>query len=280
MAKRKLRWTGDRIRRRIAEGRGQGTGSAYRPWLTIQDVPSRGRAHRIKGWKHGRVHHLLSDLELKLFLLYQWSSLITDIREQFPLPLDRTLAIAKECGVTHPRDIYTKEPLVITTDFFLTIEIGLQTIYQARTAKYICDLYNHRTREKLEIERRYWQSVGVDWAVVTELEISKDLIFNLKWLQPFYHLTDLYPLTTTLIDEITLELTERILKRNISLREVTKFCDSKFHLNCGWSLSVVRHLLANKYWTINIYEPIRTSELLLIMNHPRMPLYERNTLCA
>ncbi|HEX5080458.1 MAG TPA: hypothetical protein VFY40_00325, partial [Blastocatellia bacterium] len=38
-------------------GFGQGEGSAYKPWLRVQDIPSLGRVHRIKGWKHGRVHH-------------------------------------------------------------------------------------------------------------------------------------------------------------------------------------------------------------------------------
>lgn len=53
----------DRIARLQKEGRGQGRGADYHPWLTIQDVPSQGRSHRLKGIKTGRVHHLLSDIE-------------------------------------------------------------------------------------------------------------------------------------------------------------------------------------------------------------------------
>jgi hypothetical protein len=84
-------------------GFGQGEGAAYKPWLRVQDIPSLGRVHRVKGWKHGRVHHLLSDLEARVFFIYEWSLQIIDIREQYPLlPLDETLAIAKECGVAHP----------------------------------------------------------------------------------------------------------------------------------------------------------------------------------
>lgn len=30
------------------EGRGQGIGTAYKPWLKIQNVPSLGRATRLK----------------------------------------------------------------------------------------------------------------------------------------------------------------------------------------------------------------------------------------
>lgn len=67
MAKRRRLTTSKSIEQRIKEGRGAGEGAQYQPWHTIQDVPSRGRCHRVKGWGHGRVHHLLSDLEYYVF---------------------------------------------------------------------------------------------------------------------------------------------------------------------------------------------------------------------
>ncbi len=63
MAKRRYSFDEDKLVRFTKEGRGQGTGGNYKPWLTIQDVPSRGRAARPTGWKTGRVHHFLSDIE-------------------------------------------------------------------------------------------------------------------------------------------------------------------------------------------------------------------------
>ena len=47
-------------------------GKDYKPWLTVRDVPSLGRSHRIFGHKSQRTHHLLSDLELAVFLLLEW----------------------------------------------------------------------------------------------------------------------------------------------------------------------------------------------------------------
>ena len=136
---------------------GQGEGATYQPWLHIQDVASLGRVHRIKGWKHGRVHHLLSDLEARVFIIYEWSRQVSEIREQYPLlPLDETLAIAQECGIVHPVDVRSRSPMIMTTDFVLTIKHDLTTSYQARAVKYAADLRNVRTLEKLEIERRYW----------------------------------------------------------------------------------------------------------------------------
>lgn len=61
----------------IKEGRGQGSGPDYKPWLTIRDVPSQGRSHRIFGHLTQRPHHLLSDLELATFFFLQWPHLIS-----------------------------------------------------------------------------------------------------------------------------------------------------------------------------------------------------------
>lgn len=69
MAKRKRKTDATVYDQRIKEGRGQGYGLDYKPWLLIHDVPSLGLVTRAKGWKTGREHHLLSQLELEYFYL-------------------------------------------------------------------------------------------------------------------------------------------------------------------------------------------------------------------
>ena len=59
-------FTQEQISKRIKSGRGQGMGKDYQPWLTIQDVPSRGVSHRIYSHKTQRVHHLLSMIYAEL----------------------------------------------------------------------------------------------------------------------------------------------------------------------------------------------------------------------
>jgi hypothetical protein len=105
IAKRDRSITSSVIEQRIAEGRGKGTGADYNPGLHVQDVPTEGRAWRIKGWKTGRDHHLFCDLERDYFLIAHWSPKIIDIREQFPFPLETTLEIAKKVGIRHPTDL-------------------------------------------------------------------------------------------------------------------------------------------------------------------------------
>ena len=92
MAKRKYGITEKKIIKYINEGRGQGLGKDYIPWIKIQHFPSNGRVSRIKSWKTGRVHHFLSDLETKYFYYLEWQDDVIDIREQFPL-IDRSLCM-------------------------------------------------------------------------------------------------------------------------------------------------------------------------------------------
>lgn len=108
------------------------------PWLRVQDVPSRGRSHKIPGVKVERLHHLLSDLERAYLLVCEFSEDVVDIREQYPLlPVESTQAIARAIGVRYPKYKATTLPLVMTTDFLLTVKQpsgDFKTV--ARTIKY------------------------------------------------------------------------------------------------------------------------------------------------
>ncbi|GAA0751544.1 hypothetical protein GCM10008907_06000 [Clostridium sartagoforme] len=149
----------------IKEGRGTGTGIGreYIPWLKIQDVPSLGRATRLKGIKTGRQHEFLSDMERNYFYVLEYSDNVIDIREQFPLlPLEDTLLIAEELGIEHPKNPENGEVIVMTTDFFITIKKGNEDCYIARTIKATDELLNKRVLEKFEIERVYWLRKGID----------------------------------------------------------------------------------------------------------------------
>jgi hypothetical protein len=78
MARQRYGFDEAKIARFEKEGRGQGQRAAYRPWLTIRDVPSRGWSHRLQGMTTGRTHHFLSDIECHLFYLLDWSDRVVD----------------------------------------------------------------------------------------------------------------------------------------------------------------------------------------------------------
>ena len=144
------------IEKRLKEGVGQGHGNEYRPWVVVQSFSSLGYAHRPPGWKTGREHPLMSNLELDFFLILEWSPHIVDIREQFPLlPIEETLAIAKALRIHHPVNVRTRLPTVLTSDFMITCYGEPRNVEQVRTIKPSSELGSPRTLEKLEIERCY-----------------------------------------------------------------------------------------------------------------------------
>lgn len=179
MAKVRSGWNKRILDKRIKEGRGQGEGMEYLPWLTIHDFPSRGYAVRMKGRTIPREYHLMSRLERDYFICLDWSENVVDIREQYPLRLSDTLFIAEDAGITHPVDPASHFPVVMTTDFLITTK---DNSFLARTVKPSSDLQKPRVMEKFEIERRYWKSKGIDWKIITEKQINSRKAANIRWL--------------------------------------------------------------------------------------------------
>ncbi|WP_343177133.1 TnsA endonuclease N-terminal domain-containing protein [Pseudomonas sp. 4810-S13] len=83
----------------------------------------------------------------------------------------------------------TTLPYVMTTDFLLTVkDLNGNFKSVARTVKYRSDLVgkgSNRTLEKLEIEKRFWHSQGVDWKIVTDEFFTRDLIKNLGLIRKY-----------------------------------------------------------------------------------------------
>lgn len=177
------------LKRLQKEKRGQGHGIDYKPFLTVRDVPSNGRVHRRPAITHNRIVHLLSDLELAVFLCFDWSQSVTDIREQFPLNPESTIDIARRYGIKHPA--YKGVLQVMSSDFLLDLKINGQFFNQAVSVKYAQDLEDERTLEKQEIERLFWEGEGVDWFLFTEQDVPVTSVKNIRWLVPHMHNYDL-----------------------------------------------------------------------------------------
>ena len=262
-----------KIQKFIKEGRGQNEGAAYKPWLTVRDVPTHGFAHRPYGWKTGREHHLLSNHEFDCFNVAEWSKIIVDIREQYPLlPLENTLAIAEACGFEHPTHPITGKRIVLTTDFLFTVEIEGRRIDQARTFKPFTELASDRKLEKLEIERLYWKARNTDWGIVTEHEIPKALADNVNRIHDRYYREDL-GLTFDEVCDIALILTRSVHEGTLALRHATRACDRQLGHEPGTSLSVAYHLIAQRYWQIDMHTPINTGEPFILLGERLQELY-------
>ena len=254
------------VARKLAEGRGTGHGSAYRPWLTVQEVRSKGYVSRIPGWKTKRQHEFLSRLESDFFFMLEWAESVTDIREQFPLlPLEETLTIARDCGIEHPKDPKIRSPIVMTSDFRLTLQHGFTSIDLVRTVKPASALASERTIQKFEIERRYWKARNIDWAIVTEKEIPDALVRNVQWVHSFFDISATGHVTTATRTAIS-KMVAGFLAEGHALSASALACDDRLGLDDGTSLSVVRHLIATREWQIEMHRRIEPNQPLKILN--------------
>lgn len=235
----------------VKEGRGSGHGSEYRPWLTVRDLPSLGRVHRIFGHKSQRTHHLLSDLELAVFLLLEWLPEVTDIREQFPLDRSLTKQLALDAGIRRPAQQGIDH--FMSTDFLVNTTNKSEATY-ALQVKYANALDDERTVEKLELERRYWVEKGIPWYLITEQQVPKAVLANVEWLYPAGRRTE--------EEELPLEQIEFYHHHfsqagSTTIIEVCKKLDTAYDLEPGESLGEVRILLAKRYFDFDFFTPIR-----------------------
>jgi hypothetical protein len=263
MAKRRYSFDENKLARFLKEGRGQGTGGSYKPWLTIQDVPSIGRTARPTGWKTGRLHHLLSNVEAATFYLLDWDDHVLDIREQFPLDREKTRQIALEMGVAHPADIETKVDIVMTTDFLVDIHNSLGRKSLAIAVKKSTDLDDGRTVEKLEIERRYWLALGIEWAIVTEQDMNKDRVANIRWVHEMRSLDGLaVPHPEYWQDRCRVLLGSLGQCATMTIKQFLRWLENNQGFASGEGLTAIRHLIATKVLLIDMDCPFDNTAIL------------------
>lgn len=257
---RKVYWNSEAKNARwIKEGRGLGMGRDYKPWLTVRDVPSQGRSHRVFGHLTQRTHHLLSDLELATFLMLQWRQSTTDIREQFPLDPQLTTQICLDAGISHPS--HSGVIQYMSSDFLVNSSDKKYPVFAVQV-KPSSVFDNQRIIEKLEVERRYWLNKSIPWYLVTENQIPSVVFSNIDWLY------NLQADETSVNDESKrFEQYSKWLKQysNIKIIDLCKQLDTSYSLALGESLYQLRCMLAKRYFHFDITIPfseLRCSDLV------------------
>jgi hypothetical protein len=242
MAKYSRIWNENVYRRYIREGRGQGAGSVYKPWITVRDFPSLGVVSRVKGQTTGRVYHLMSGNETSLFYCLDWSDSVLDIREQYPLSdLTDAVRIAERAQIRYPYDNKSGFPYVMTSDFYVEMKGG-SVILSVKPAS---ELEKPRVLEKLEIERRYWSARGVKWELVTEREINRTKARNIEWLSQASDLSRF-----GLCEAQQILCIDFFMSRYISApknaQALFQEMEQRFNLSCGLGLNIFKHLAYHK----------------------------------
>jgi hypothetical protein len=191
----------------IRDGFGQGHGRNYLPWITIHRKNSSSNSNQVVSWMPplGRTGHYLSRGEYFLALLLLWLGVL-DLREQYPIwpfthmnPLVGAmgsegmelkwsrglLEIAADANIRHGVEFGTNIPYVATIDQLATISTanGLKLVaFSSKPIATHSEEVNERTLERLELERLYFEEIGVRYVVTYSGLVPSILAGQLEWL--------------------------------------------------------------------------------------------------
>ncbi len=258
MAKRSTGWSEEKFKRYIKEGRGQGEGKGYKPWLSIQDFPSKGRATRVLGLSSKRMHSFFSDIETKCFYLYDWNPNIIDVREHYPLlEIEDVIKDKRDINFNIFKDKETGYPYVLTTTFILTVKDrdGNKKLI-ARSVKSSSELDKKTTMEKLEIERRYWTSKNINWGIITQKDIPSEKVKNIEWVHSSLHNYEDFNLTEKEMVELSSSFLDAAENSDKALRVFTKEFDMRTNQKLGTGLYIFKYLIAARIIEVNMEQSI------------------------
>lgn len=261
--RRKLEKLAD-FKRALKQNYGLGEGASYTPWIRVQDVKSHGHSGKIEGIKSGRTHHTLSEHESCFFYLAEFSDSVIDIREQFPLlPLSLSLKISQSLSVEHPKHPkhpITKDPIIMTTDFLLTCSDGQRVWYEAVCVKPREKLSDKRTAEKLDIERVWWELLGVPFHIFYLSELNQIKSKNIQWI------TDVKrKKCPSTLNEFRGVAKHLLTIGTMQLNEICEIFSHEIGISQDDALVLLKSLLADKEVTVDLSRPIVLSGMIEIM---------------
>ncbi len=221
--------------------------------LKVTTFSSKGRATRIYGYKTKKIHHLQSDNQLRTFLILEWSDMVKDIEENVELKdLEKTIYNVENLRLDKFRDKETGKLYKLHTNFLITINRSNIEEQVAISVKSLSEIERKTVIEKMEIEKRYWKTKDINFYVITEKEIDKQLVENIIWARE------------VLIDksiENKEEFSEKLyyfLQNNMEKRlaDVLNIFDKEENLKTGTGLFILRYLTAKKEIEINMKEKL------------------------
>lgn len=264
--------TEEAIQKKRQAGFGQGTGSEYMPWLSVRNISSRGRSCRLYNPKIGREMTCFSKLEELYCCKLMWADEVIDIREQYPLlPREETQRIAEKLGIRHPRIPGADNDMVMTTDFLLTIEKEGKRFLSARYVKPKDELEKKRVREKLLIEKTYWEEKGIEFKVVTEEAVNRTESKNIAFLMSYYNI----PGGTGEAEEERIRklIWETIIEASsMKIYEYVSTIDEIYSLGNEKTWAILYHMMAHKEIPVKISgtEIMGTAKMEAVIEYNRL----------
>ncbi|MCG7377382.1 TnsA endonuclease N-terminal domain-containing protein [Paenibacillus sp. ACRSA] len=255
MAGRRFFWSEAKIERYLKNGKGQGRGKEYKPWITVESGFSTGNQYKVFGLKTERIHHFLSSLEYHYFLLLEWNDSVIDIRERFPL-LNRVeaMAIAKERYMNYPHCSETRTPLIITTDFLVDTIVDGKIKQFARSILPEKKKNIRRNVERYSLEQEYWARRNIAFAVVSEKQLNFSIVRNYLSFRTAYILEATKALSAEELQQLLPSLRRYLLlsPKDVEVRSVCGDFDKFNSLPKGTAWYLFRHMLARKEITVDM----------------------------
>lgn len=256
-------WNDRTLKRFLKEGRGSGEKSSYKGWLQVQDISSKGRSSRVFCNTNLRIVHLLSDLQLYYFYLLEFDDEVIDIREQYPLLDFHELDIQLDPDLTNKLfDVKTKVPHIFTTSFLITrIDENNNPFYEARAIKTSSELEKKATIERLELQRRYYEKKQINFGVVTEKEINKQMARNIGWVLTVYDIEDYPDLVGNLV-YLKRDMLSYLSSSQETFQSIFQRLEKSYQLKEGLALILYKHLVATRQIKLDMTKKIDLSSKL------------------
>lgn len=244
-------WTEERIRERFAEGRGQGSGNNYIPWLWVQEFASNANQTRIPSMHLKRTIHTFSYLERAMHTWHEYSGYL-DYREQFPMDRRITLGAAAQMKIRHPVYRTSRCTMVMMLDalVFKRAPNGTHNV-EAWDAKPLEKLEKRRVKDKLKLHKAFCAYIGIEHSLFTEATLPRAMTETLEWARGGLPLEgELLPYPSFL--EVEGKRLLNWLRTRDHRRTVSDLCASWDHTHsfeAGSSLRLFKLLL----WTKKVY---------------------------
>ncbi|MGU3550503.1 TnsA endonuclease N-terminal domain-containing protein [Enterobacter hormaechei] len=166
------------------------------------------------------------------------------------LPLTLSLKISQLLDIEHPKHPITKDPIIMTTDFLLTCSDGKRIWYEAVTVKPSEKLSDKRTAEKLDIERVWWELLGVPFHVFCLSELNQIKSKNIQWI------TDPKRKNYSSPSNKVREEAKRML--TVGTMQLSDVCDTLSHqvgMSNDDALILLKYLIADKEVIVDLARP-------------------------
>lgn len=251
--------------KKIVEGRCQGEGADYKPYINNQDIASQGRTTRHKGIKVARQVITLSDYETKCRRIFEFSQAIVQIKEQYALDINETRLIADTLGIKHPTDPQTKELVPVDFDFFLKVkQDDGETKWMARTFKQKDKLCDRRVIEKFEIAREWCRQNNISWGIITEEELDSTVCKNIEKVNSYYDIAGvgLQKMRAKERRRLIEYFVGQVLECSEPIRDVCVELEEEFELDYGVGLGLFKYLVAQHILEIDMTKELEVSEVV------------------